>query len=97
MSLSGYIKKDSNVPRYLVLELFEHVIGSSPSSDENLQKTLDTVNRTYDKNPDVEDIRGYRGLEEILTDQPGALSIQVQGTRLTIIFKCRLILSYAMC
>src|SRR5918996_2771681 len=73
MSLSGYIKKDSNVPRYLALELFEHVINSSPFDDENLQKTLDTVNRTYDKNPDIEDIRGYAGLEEILANEVGAL------------------------
>ena len=73
MYLSGYLRKDSEVLRYLALELFEHVIKSSPFSDENLQKTLDTVNRSYDKDPAVEHIRGYVGLEEIMAGQPGAL------------------------
>jgi hypothetical protein len=77
MFLSGYLKKDSDVPRYLVLELFEHVIMGSPFDDENLQKTLDTVNRTYDKNLEVDDILGYTGLDEILTNQPDALSILI--------------------
>jgi P4 family phage/plasmid primase-like protien len=77
MSLSGYLKKNSDVPRYLILEIFEHIINGSTFDDENLQKTLDTVNRTYDKNPDVEDIRGYRGLEEILANQLDALSILI--------------------
>jgi P4 family phage/plasmid primase-like protien len=75
--LSGYLKKDSDVPGYLVLELFEHVIKGSPFDDENLQKTLDTVNRTYSKNPDIDGIRGYAGLEEILANQPDALSILI--------------------
>jgi hypothetical protein len=40
------------VSKYLALELFEHVINSSPFDDESLQKTLDTVNRTFG---DIED------------------------------------------
>jgi P4 family phage/plasmid primase-like protien len=81
MSLSGYLKKDSDVPIYLVLELFEHVVNDSPFDDENLQKTLDTINRTYDKNPESEDIKGYSGLHGILANEPDALATLISTLR----------------
>ncbi len=81
MYLSGHLRKDSDVPRYLALELFEHIINGSPFGDENLQKTLDTVNRTYDKNPVVEEIRGYAGLEEILVNQTGELPMLISAIK----------------
>lgn len=75
MAVSGYLWKYGNVPKYLTIRLFAHIVRGTAYQDENWDKIVDTIERTYSKAPNTKDVSGRErllaavdGKEEVLAE-----------------------------
>jgi hypothetical protein len=65
-ALSGYLHK-GKTPEHVIIEIAQRLIDSTGYSDENPDKIFQTIRDTCEKDPDSDQVSGYKRLHEVLT------------------------------
>jgi hypothetical protein len=65
-ALSGYLHK-GKTPEHVIIEIAQRLIDNTGYSDENPDKVFQTIRDTYEKDPDSDQVSGYKRLHEALT------------------------------
>jgi hypothetical protein len=66
-SLSGYLHK-GKTPESVIIDIAKRLIDATGYSDENPVKIFQTIRNTCAKDPDSDQVSGYKRLHEILTE-----------------------------
>jgi hypothetical protein len=79
---SGYLWKYGKVPKDLTIRLFTHIMRVTAYNDEDWEKTLATIEATYNKDPTTEEVSGKERLLAAVGGKQAVLAEIEQGFKM---------------